>query len=495
MLGNTQRKKVILTIIDSFNPHALQSCLQHKLVPALAFFKDSGYFTQDCVSTFPTMTPTAASSIATGTTPSAHQVPGFIWFDRREKRFINYGASFWAVIKSGVYQVLLDLMYNLNHKQLSGQVKTIYELLESSGFTTGAVNPYIFRGSTAYQAKIPMLLKILTRFRLGGPIWGPQKLILGQMYQPSGTLARLANRFRHWKRWGMNDEFSGTAATWFIQNGQQPDFMSIYLPDTDNYSHTHRPAESGPSLKRADRQLQKILNAYATWEKALQENVFIIAGDHSQSLIASNSNSTVDLRSLLADFSQARLGEQPVRDKDIAICPNERMAHIYLLSNRWGHLRRVLALLRQDNRIDQVAWRDHDWYRVAHGSGDLAFRREGPVVDEYGHHWTVQGDLAVVDACTEAGCLVYHDYPDALDRIAGALEAEQAGDVMVTAKLGCEFDGEGAPTHRGMGSHGSLHREDSFVPLFITGTEANLQRPRILDLTPFIMRHFGLNVP
>ncbi|HEX3031418.1 MAG TPA: hypothetical protein VHS59_04150, partial [Bacillota bacterium] len=64
-----------------------------------------------------------------------------------------------------------------------------------------------------------------------------------------------------------------------------------------------------------------------------------------------------------------------------------------------------------------------------------------------------------------------------------------------TAKPGCEFDGEGVPVHRGKGSHGSLHREDSCVPLLIAGTEQTLKRPRIIDFVPFILNHFGLDIP
>ncbi|HEX3032026.1 MAG TPA: alkaline phosphatase family protein, partial [Bacillota bacterium] len=112
-------KKVILTIIDSLNPVALESCFRQGLVPALQFLKERGQYYANCVSVFPTMTPTATSSIATGTMPDRHHVPGFVWFSRREKRFINYGTSFGAIWKIGIPNVIQDLLFNLNIKQLS----------------------------------------------------------------------------------------------------------------------------------------------------------------------------------------------------------------------------------------------------------------------------------------------------------------------------------------------------------------------------------------
>jgi hypothetical protein len=86
----------------------------------------------------------------------------------------------------------------------------------------------------------------------------------------------------------------------------------------------------------------------------------------------------------------------------------------------------------------------------------------------------------------------YGEYPDALYRIASFMGCANAGDIVATAGPGFEFTGEGAPGHPGTGSHGSLHREDSTVPLIISGAGDLPSLRRITDIVPFIESHFGL---
>jgi hypothetical protein len=275
------------------------------------------------------------------------------------------------------------------------------------------------------------------------------------------------------------------------------------LPDTDAYAHRHKPTEIAESLTKADKQIERILSSYGTWEQAIEECIFMVSGDHSQSLINSTEGSIIDLRFRLEEFKQAKLGKLSIQ-KDIAICPNERMCHIYVL--RWREHRkaaikhRIIQLLQEDERIDQIMWKEiHHGvaqYVVSKGESRLSFSKGGTRVDEYGQSWSWEGDLTVVDGYTEQdGELTFTAYPDSFNRISSLLECAQAGDVVCTAKLGYEFGGEGAPTHPGTGSHGSLHWEDSCVPLIITGTEQKLEHPRIVDFVPFILKHFGVDLP
>lgn len=513
-------KKFILTIIDSLNPGALESCFRRGVVPALQFLRDHGQYDPRCVSVFPTMTPTATSSIVTGVMPDLHQVPGFVWFNRWEKRIVNYGASFGAVWKLGVPAVIQDLLYNLNIRQLSKKVRTIYELLEDSGWSTAAINFYIYRGRNVFETKIPFLIQMLTRFKLIGRIMGPKLLVLGEICRPGKLFkdAKLWAPVGPFNRFGVNDEFSGIISSYLVKEGKQPDLMLIYLPDTDGYSHRHNPAESEVSLIKADRQIGRILDAYGSWEKALEQTVFLVAGDHSQSLVQKSEESFIDVREMLAEFKQARLGKLTFQ-KDIAICVNERMCYIYNL--RWLEHRQeyiwaqVLKLLQADRRIDQVMWREkasgRPQYRVVKDGGSLWFGRGkkpaglsgregdqyGQAGDRYGQEWYWEGDLATVDAKVEqsSGVLVFDTYPDAFNRISSLLDCYHSGDIICTAKLGYEFDGEGVTTHPGTGSHGSLHQDDSCVPILLAGTEQRLENPRIVDFVPFILRHFGIELP
>jgi predicted AlkP superfamily pyrophosphatase or phosphodiesterase len=491
-MASAKRKKLILLVVDSFHPHALKRSLESKMVPALSYIINRGYFTDRCVSVFPTMTPTCAGSIATGTLPSQHQIPGFVWYSRKEKRMINYGMTLWAVLKLGVRRVIQDLLFNLNHNQLSSRVKTIYETLEQAGFTTGAVNPYIFRAGSAHNTKIPLSLGIASAFKLGGPVWGPESLFLGRIVPPPGLKGNLLSWY-FFRKYGVNDNYSGSVSELLIKGGRQPDFLSVYLPDTDGYAHHHDPARTERSLGRVDGQLQKILNCFGSWTEALHETMFIITGDHAQSLVQNSSDHMINLANIFNKFSLLQLDER-AGEKDMALCINERMCHIYFLKQGRHLPEEVLEVACGVSGIDQIAWRETGWYKVVRGglAGEVLFRPGREYTDEYGQCWDVKGDPGVLDITLSQSELAYGDYPDALNRLQHFLDCEQAGDMVLTARPGYEFTDKYSPSHRGSGSHGSLFREDSLVPLLISDRYYAPQRPRIQDIAGIIYSFFGL---
>ncbi|MFZ5648821.1 MAG: alkaline phosphatase family protein [Bacillota bacterium] len=489
-----QPKKTIMFIVDSFNPTALKRAFDRKMVPAMEFLKKRGYFTDRCVSVFPTMTPTCASTIATGAPPSDHQVPGFVWFNRGEKRIVNYGISPLAVWKMGVKRVIQDLLFNLNHIQLSKKVKTLYESMEEAGLTTGAVNPFIFRAGRAHRARIPLIVQMLSTFGLKGKLMGPGNLFLGQFCPPDAPQWSNLLALRHYlRKFGVNDEYSGTVGRWIIKRGRQPDLLTIYLPDTDGYSHRHDPCCSEESLQGVDRQVCKILGAFPSWEEALNRNTIIIVGDHSQSRVGTDKSNIVNLPGELEEFIQVDLGREGCARSEIAVCLNERMGHIYILKERERLLPAIAEKLERVNGVDQVAWKDGDWFRVLQaGVGTLAFRPGRDHWDDYGHGWSLVGDPGAVGARIDGHRIYFGDYPDALSQFSNALNCENAGDLVVTARVGYEFGGDCAPLHPGCGSHGSLHRDDALVPLFVAGAPFGVSKPRIMDLAPFIRSQHGL---
>ncbi|MFZ5633132.1 MAG: alkaline phosphatase family protein [Bacillota bacterium] len=488
-----QPRKTIMFIVDSFNPEALKRALDRKMVPAMEFLKNRGYFSDRCVSVFPTMTPTCASTIATGAPPSDHQVPGFVWFNRLEKRIVNYGISPRAVLKIGVKRVIQDLLFNLNHIQLSRKVKTLYESLEEAGYSTGAVNPFIFRGGRPHRARIPLLMQLLSAFRLGGRLWGPGNLFLGQICPPDSPPWDVLTIRHYLRKFGVNDDYSGTVGRWLIRKGRQPDLLTVYLPDTDGYAHRHDPGRSEESLQRADRQLGKILGAFPSWDEAMKRNTIIVVGDHSQSLVGADAASTVDLSRELREFSQVSTGGENGPSREIALCVNERMCHIYILRERDRLLPALVTRLAGIAGVDQVAWKDGDRYRLLQaGGGSLSFRPGRDLWDQYGQGWSLEGDPGAAGARVEGHKIIFGDYPDALAQIANALNCENAGDIVATARLGFEFTGELGSRHPGCGSHGSLHRDDSLVPLIVAGAPFGPSMPRLLDLAPFVRSQYGL---
>jgi hypothetical protein len=133
---------------------------------------------------------------------------------------------------------------------------------------------------------------------------------------------------------------------------------------------------------------------------------------------------------------------------------------------------------------DVVAYREGDRLEVRSSRGRFRFRRGSDLTDERGNGWDIDGDLLLDPAL----------YPNALERLEGALLCATAGDVIVSAAPGWEFADSGGIHHLGGGSHGSLRAEDSFVPLvaagFATG-EIFPSQPSITDIQPYVCRHFG----
>ena len=492
-------KKVILFVIDSLHPVVLGRILSEGNSPALRFLAEHGTYFDRVVSSFPTMTPVATSSMITGSWPDRHGVPGFIWYNEENRKIVDYGATPRSVLKIGTEKVLRNLLIKLNEEHLNPKTPTLYERLEASGYTTGNVNFFMHRATHTYQAKVPFLLALATRFRLNqAEVSGPSHLTLGQLIHP--PFFGRANAYPRgiFHRFGFNDVFSGKIAAQIVREGNQPDLMVVYFPDNDKYSHQHGPLRSGPSIERADSQVAAVLNEFGSWKKAVEENVIIVTGDHAQSTVGLGKEYLIDLDHALKSFKRLKATEEASEDnnKEIAICPNERMAFIFFLQRYSEILPEVVGILAKDPRNAQIAWKvSENRYCVLQGGTEkqLFFSRVGPCQDVYGQSWSFEGDLSVVDAqVTGEQKIEFGKFPDALTRLISALEARNGSRVVVSAASGYEYFAVGGPIHPGGGSHGSLEEEDSTVPMIVTGMPVRLDYPRIIDLFPMILGHFGL---
>jgi len=497
--GELVIKKIILFVIDSLHPVVFERVLSEGNARALKFLANNGKLRSDVVSSFPTMTPVATSSIMTGVGPDKHLVPGFIWYNEELRRIVDYGGTWQSILKLGPERVLRNILLKLNGEHLNPRTLTLYEKLEASGLTTGSINFFIHRATQTYQAKMPILMEWATRFRMTREtIKGPGFLTLGQLIHPKFTGGTFAFPRGIFNRFGFNDSFSGQTAVKIIQEGQQPDFLVIYLPDNDRYSHKHGPLRTGPSLERADQQVGTVLDALGPWEKILEENIIIVTGDHSQTTVGLGNEYLIDLDRSLRKFKRLRSVECNVEDQEIAICPNERMAFIYIFQRKKDILAEVVGILALDFRNAQIAWKvRNNKYCVIQGGSEkkLFFSRRGPYWDIYGQSWNFEGDLDVVDAKIDADDLKlkFGHYPDAFTRLSSALEGRNSTRVVVSAASGYEYLAEGGPIHPGGGSHGSLEQEDSVVPMIIAGSTQTLHNPRIIDLFAFILEHFKLS--
>jgi predicted AlkP superfamily pyrophosphatase or phosphodiesterase len=486
-------KKVIFFMIDSLMPHVLDECISQGSVPALKFFKEHGKYWDECTTVFPTMTATVDCSLITGEYPDKHKIPALIWYEPKEKRLVNYTNGALPVIKLGLGTCANDVVYELNEEHLSKNVRSIYEELYDRGKTSGSINLIAHRSIHKYKVKLPFLLWLATGFCSLKDISGPEVFSLGTVsrsrIEPPLPWKWDESIFGHY---GINDSFAIRFLTHLIHYNILPDFTMVYLPDNDHQVHIH-PDKACQILSKVDKKLQKMLNRFPRWEDALDHYIFILTGDHGQTIIGESPDHNIHLEKILSGMKIAGYGESVKPDDEMVIANNERMTYVYPLKENVGS--RAVDILSQDPRIDIVGWKEDNWVHVRSGSkeGDIKFTRNGPWVDVYGNNWHIEGNFDLLDIeRTSHGSIQFGDYPDVLSRLFTALYSQDVPLIACSAKPGYEFKSAYAPTHLGGGSHGSLHKTDSTIPLIITGTSENypFDSPRLIDLKNYILGLF-----
>lgn len=479
-------------MIDSLMPDVLESCISKGLVPALKFFKEQGFYWDECTTVFPTMTASVDCSLITGEYPDKHKIPALIWYHPQEQRLINYTNGALPVIKLGLGTCAHDVIQELNDVHLSKNVKSIYEELADREKTSGSINLIARRSTKRYPVKLPFLLRLATRFRDFEEISGPDVFTLGTVSRSSFQPKLPWNWDESiWGHYGINDRFAVRFLNHLIKHSILPDFTMVYLPDNDHKVHIH-PEKACEILVKVDKQLQKVLNEFAKWEDALHQFVFIITGDHGQTTIGKTSDHNIELEELLNSFKIAKYGEKIEPDDQIVLANNERMTYIYPLKEPIEET--IVEYLVVDQRIDLIAWKKDGGVHVRSGvkNGILRFAPNGDWKDIYGREWDINGNLEILDLVTTTDQLIqFGEYPDSLSRLYGALYSQDVPMVACTAKPSYEFKSSYAPTHLGGGSHGSLHKRDSTIPLIIAGADLEpppFQHPRLVDLKNYILQ-------
>ncbi|MCY7477379.1 alkaline phosphatase family protein [Paenibacillus larvae] len=483
-------KKVIVLLVDSLMPDTLEACIRHKTVPALQFLMDRGRYWPNCVTVFPTMTASVDSSLVTGVYPNIHKVPGLIWYNPEEKTIINYINGWNCIRKIGIRNCAENVLYNLNEKHLSKQVTTLFEELDKMGLTSASINAMVHRSTKKHQVRLPFLLDLFTGFRFKEKISGPDIVTLGAMADKE-----LRQHIpRHLRKaqylYGINDKYAVSVVKYLIKSGNQPDFMLVYLPDNDHEVHKKNPAHAEEALIRVDAKIQDILSTFASWDEALDQCTVIVISDHGQTRIGKEKKFNIDLDILLKSFRVYQLGEK-LENHDLVVCNNERMAYVYPLKEKIHD--KVIDQLVADARFDLIAWKEEPGVRVKEGGSgrEIYFEKAGIITDVYQCTWHITGEWSVLDLKNEGDILNYGDYPDALSRLFGALYSQDIPVVIITARPRYELKSRYYPTHLNGGSHGSLHKYDSLIPLIVTGTKHPVKEPpRLVDLKQFIIEQF-----
>lgn len=482
-------KKVIFLMVDSLMFQAIDQGISKQELPAFKFLIDHGQYYKNLVSSFPTMSVTIDSSMITGSYSDVHRVPGLTWYSADNKKIINYGTGPMEIIKQGVNPVMTDALIDLNGSHLNKDVSTIYEDLARQGLRSGSINGLIYRGASDHKLLIPEWIQVAVSLPKEIDVKGPDLLSLGSLSNPFEGFKNLPDGLSN--RMGMDNDYAVDAVKYLVQSNKLPDFLFVYLPELDHELHKNGPTGLG-KVKELDQQLQSLLQSFGSPDKALQDAIFIVAGDSGMTqILPSEQNPVIDLPALLGDVNILRQGDAVSEETEIILAVNETMAYVYSLKEDRS-LRKLARILSKEPRIDFISWREKEWNYALQGSTgkEIKFKAGGSLTDPYNQSWTVEQDAEVLDLSVNQAShsLKYDQYPDVLKRLSSSLRSHQGDYLVVTAKPGYELTGSSSPTHKGGGGHGSIRKMESLVPLIISGTDQKPEYLRMVDLKHYLLK-------
>ena len=482
--------KLVLVVVDALKPAMLERAAEEGRAPVFAEILRRGTYFPDCASVFPSVTPAASASIATGAPVDLHGVPSIDWYHRGESRYVDYGSSGAAVRTFGVLRTLTDTVYNMNFDHLSRGCPTFFERLDDAGVRTACTPFLIFRGRTRHDLGLQgWMRRVALAANFRHAVYGPSELFYGELYASRTvdcppTLARPGTR----------DPYSGCVGA-HVERHDLYDFMLFSLPDNDHFSHRHGPGATSASIARADRHLGELVDAGGGLDAFFEDHAVILMADHSQIAVEHR----IRLEQAFEGWRILQPNDPEPSVAELALCPGARSAMLYLLDeteNAGRRLGDVIDRVRGLEGVELVAWSRGGEAHVRNGDRELRFAPGGSFTDPYGGLWDVEGDLSALELEQRDGGLESRAYPDVFRRLWAALECDGTGDVLVSAAAGYEFVDWGGADHVGGGSHGSLRRGDSLGPLAFVNCGPDLDGGRderrwsICDVHDVVLDHF-----
>jgi hypothetical protein len=490
-------RKLVLCVIDALAPTMLERALAAGAAPTLRALVQRGRYVCDCVAAFPSVTPVCAASIVTGAWQERHLIPGMNWYHRVEDRYVEYGSSFRSAQRFGLARQLTDTVYNLNGAHLAPETPTVFETLDDRGVRTAGTTYLMYRGRHRHEPQRDSPLTRIASTLMRHPVMGPRELFYADIFASRRTGCRSNLGMP-----GVRDQHSGCVGAHLVEHDLF-DFLLLSLPDNDWHSHRAGPEGQLQSIALADEQLARVMAPAGGVERFLEEHAVIVMADHSQAPVGAG----IELQGQLSELDVLTPRARPSAQRDterpkIAVCPSQRAAMVYVLSDtrrstlRSGIVKRALAL----EGVELAMWLERDPHGAPlegaiarSGAGELRFAPGTDVLDERGEGWSVEGQLSVLeDARVHDGRLQTPHHPHALARAWAALACPSSGEVLLSAAPGCEFLDWGGQAHVGGGSHGSLRGEDSLGALILCGVEPAHapERWTICDIAGLVGAHF-----
>src|SRR6478672_1186821 len=284
--------KLVLVVVDGMTPAAFERAVESGRAPALAFLAERGDY-RLATSVFPSLTPVCLTSIATGAGPGVHHIPSLVWWNRQERRIVEYGSSFAALRAAGLSHSLLDPIFNMNAHHLAPGALTIYEALEDAGLVAAAVNITCYRGRHRHLTTLPGVSRAA---------FGPTRFFFYGLFESDRTGAPFAVRSR---RAGSVDTYAAAVGRWLVT---RDDFASHAAgPDGE---------AADCALEQADAAIGTLLDAAGGPDEFLERYAVVLLSDHGQTSVG----------------RVARL-EEPFADLEgqVVVAASNRAGQVYLL--------------------------------------------------------------------------------------------------------------------------------------------------------------------
>jgi hypothetical protein len=448
-------RKLVLIVIDGLTPAMLERGIERGFAPTLSELVRAGQLGR-AISVFPSLTPVCLTTIATGAHPGIHRIPHLVWFDREQERVVEYGSSFAAARRSGALHWWRDTIYAMNAEHLSSEVVTIFEALEDRGLRAAGINMTCFRGRERHLPTVPGATPA---------VLGPSRFFFYGLFESRDTGTSPTAVFK--RASGSIDSYAETAGRWLVTRDDF-DFLFYYLSDYDYMSHALGPEGADEALRRADGSIATIVEAAGGIDSFLDRYDVLLCSDHGQTPV----HEGVRLERSLGDLSLA--GRRASRRAQLVLTASNRAAMAYRLAGCPLETAELAERLGDDPSVEVVCYRDGAEAVARRAGAELRF-----VPTSQG--WRLSGDERVLDQ------------PRAHERLWSALENPNAGELLISAAPGFEFADLGGRHHAGGGSHGSLERGDSEVPMLAVGFERLPES--IAEVAPAVLTHFGIEPP
>ena len=389
----------------------------------------------DAVSTAPSITFTAQASIVTGRHPAEHGIAGNESFDRFGRisagrpRHFGFDVGDTLAVDDAV-AVFAD---GLASRLLNAETPTLYTLVAAQGWTSAVFYHMIARGAQTWK---PPGIVDIARFTKGRGILG---LEAGKY--DAGMLDRLVE---------------------YLDAGQRPDVLMVYLMGLDHHSHRHGPASQPEYLREMiDPQIGRLLDALSR-HAMLDGALFALVSDHGQVDAAPDDRHSLRLGfpfdpELEHIFKALKLdvhdipGEDPNCDAVMGL--NGGLAYVYLQrrDGRWADRPRYQEDVAPVAQAFLEMTERGRYAEELHDTLDLILVRN---VERDG--WGAEYQAYLGEGRTQplGDFLAAHphlEYVDAVNRLRLGVSAS-SGDVMLVAR-GREGYYFGAPTR---GVHGGL---------------------------------------